>query len=562
MYSGDVWLCGEQNDGNRLRDDRNFAFAKIESLTLPYAAAAVSGTVALGTSGVAPTVQPGNTGTVTVEVVNQADSPLEGMYLTANCPNNLPGCYNGLRFALPRLQVGERFLANIPLWADREVPSGGSPLDIRLNNSTGKMLAQKKTTLTVGTAPKPNIRIVKAEAVDSRKPQLVRGQKTDIEISLRNDGQAEARNVTLAFYTPEGATLTTSSKDYLEKTWPTGSTRTYHLTLTAGLGEAKNVALKIFKNGENLGTASDLNTEFEVVKTASVPVPEPANTAPPTNIDLEIRWDDGNDAMNRRSSKHQMELSVEISGNVAVTLNDLWLLHTHAGGKDSFSFAGIKSGEVQLLRKNKSAVIFIYRASNLLTLQPGDNVLQMMVKKGKKRAMTARLTVRYKPKETTLYALCIGVPDPRGQLKYTQKDARDMATLFAQQPGKVFDNVEVTTLMTLEETRAEMISKAVKEFGLLSRRGTLKPDDAVLIFISTHGIVSDEDGQFRLFGSTFDAGNQKYTGFSLREDILRALDTLPCRPDCLGTISCYAPSRRPICIVESKRVRRPGIPDI
>ncbi|MBK8255657.1 MAG: hypothetical protein IPK82_23705, partial [Polyangiaceae bacterium] len=185
MYSGDVWLCGEQNDGGRFRDDRNFAFAKIESRALPYAAAAVSGSVALSALGAAPTVQPGNTGSVQVEVVNRADGPLEGMYLTANCPNNLPGCHNGLRFALPPLQAGERFLANIPFWADREAPPGDSPLDIRLSNAKNDVLAQKSTTLTVGAAQKPRIQIVKAEAVDSRKAQLVRGQRTDVEVTLR-----------------------------------------------------------------------------------------------------------------------------------------------------------------------------------------------------------------------------------------------------------------------------------------------------------------------------------------------------------------------------------------
>jgi len=527
MYSGDVWLCGEVNDGNRFRDDRNFAFAKIESLTLPYAAAAVSGAVTLSASSTAPTVQPGNTSTVAVEVVNQANTSVEGMFLTANCPNNLPGCHNGLRFALPPLQAGERYLANIPIWADREAQPGDSPLNIRLNNSNGDVLAQKNTTLTVGAAQRPHIQIVNAEAVGSRKAQLVRGQKTDVEIVLRNTGSAEAKNVTLAFHPSEGLAL--SSKDFVEKTWPVGSTRTYHLSLTAGLGAASKTGLKIFMSGENLGAASDMSIEFDVANVASAAAPEPTGQPLPANIDLEIRWDDGSDLMSRRSNQKEIQLAVEVSGNVAVTLADIWLLRSHEGRLDSMSFQGIKSDKVQLLRKNMSAVIFIYRASNLLTLKPGENVLQMVVKKGTKRSVTAAMTVRYKSKETTLHVLSIGVPDPRDQLKYTQKDARDMAALFAQQQGKMFDNVEVRVLTTLEETRAEAISQAVNEFGLMSRRGLLRPDDAVLVFISTHGILSEEDKQLRLLSSTFSAGNQKYTSLSPQEDILRVLDTLPCR---------------------------------
>lgn len=523
MYSGDVWLCGTQNDGGAIRDDRNFAFAKIESLSLPWGATARPDNIQFNPPKASPAIQPGSNGTLAIEVVNRADSPAEGMYITAQCPPDMPGCYAGVRFALPPLQAGERYLAQIPLWADVEAPPMVNDLKLVLSNVSGTPLAQKTTQLTVDVLKKPKINLTKAVSALSQTPRVTLGQSTMLEITFKNEGQADAKNTILTFAEPEGATLSGKTEVMVDH-WPVGAVRKYNLALTASRHSPQSkIPLKIYLSGDNLDEQSDLVAVLEV-STEAEKIAEPTPVLPAGKVELETQWDDGNDALSRRTGRPKYELAVAISGNIEVNFSDVIIYHN----RDSFRLGGVKSGGYQLKKKNQSSKYFVYHLNADVALEPGENNIMVVVKKGEKRAATAPLTVQYKPNQNTLHVVCIGVPDNTGQLKFTQKDARDMAQLFARQQGKIFGEVNVTTLTSADSTRAETISKTIREFRLMSRRGLLKSTDAILIFCSSHGIVSEEDGQFRLLGSNFDPGNEKYTSVSFKDDILGVLDTLSC----------------------------------
>ncbi len=532
MYSGDVWLCGTMNDGGKIRDDKNFAFYKIESLTLPYAPNARPNNVQFNVPGNTPAIKPGSNGTLSVEVVNTAESPIEGMYITAECPPDMPGCYAGVRFALPPLQAGEHYMAQIPLWADREAPSSINNLKLELKNASNSPIAQKSTTLSVQALSRPKLTLLKAVAAQNDKAEIVRGKSTPVAVSIKNEGAQDAKNVVIAFAQPEGANLGEPT-EFTEKVWRAGETRKYTLDVAAEeFYKKQNIDLKVFISGDNLADQEDAKASLQIVKEASAAVKEPTNVQQ-GKIELEIRWE-GND-LQRRTDRERYEMNLDISGNREVDYGDIWIIHN----RDSFPLSGAKSDEVQLPKKNKSTVYHIYKLTNRISLKPGDNLLQVVVKKGGKRFESAAMTVKYRANASTLYVLCVGVPDASGRLKHTQKDARDMATLMMRQTDKSFGNVEVKLLTTPDSTQARNISKAIKDFRLMARRGLLKPTDAILIFISTHGIVSEENGQYRIWGSDFDSGDEKYTSLSLREDVVTVIDTLPC-PKIILLDACYS----------------------
>lgn len=131
--------------------------------------------------------------------------------------------------------------------------------------------------------------------------------------------------------------------------------------------------------------------------------------------------------------------------------------------------------------------------------------------------------------KTTLHVVSVGVPVENSGIQYSQKDAKDIAQLFLQQEGKLYQKVTTTVLTSKDSTRAGAIYAVLKNFRTMQEAGQLKPTDAILIFISGHGRVSTEDGQFRLLGSDFDQGNEKYTSLSYTDEILSILERLDCQ---------------------------------
>lgn len=524
MYSGDVWVCGTLNDGGTLRDDRNFVFARLELLTLPWRNTATTDNIAFNAPDKAPSIQPGGNGALSVEVFNRATDPMEGLYITAQCPPDMQGCYAGVRFALPPVLPGERFVAQIPLWADMEAPPNVKNLKLELSNAAGTVLARKTTSLSLEALKSPEIQLTKAVSVRSKKATLILGERNIIEVSLKNTGQAFAKNAVIAFAVSNEGVVLGGKTEFVVADWPVGSEQTYPLSikLSRNYNQAK-VVLKVYLSGDNLIHQPDLIVSFD-------PVAEEVSAATQEDVvmpgvDLDAQWDDGNDALTRRTNQPKYELTALLSANTEVGYDNIWIRHN----KDRFSIAGIRSDEFQLKKKGQSNRWFRYHLNADVTLIPGDNTFQIILEKGGKRAECAPLVVRYAPEGRTLHAVCIGVPDNTEQLKYPPKDAQDMAHLFATQAGKLFNEVKTYLYATPDSTEAGMLGKAIGHFALLAKRGELKKDDAVLFYIATHGYIQEQSECLRLRGSDFDLYNERFTSLSFQENFLDVLETLPCQ---------------------------------
>jgi uncharacterized caspase-like protein len=99
----------------------------------------------------------------------------------------------------------------------------------------------------------------------------------------------------------------------------------------------------------------------------------------------------------------------------------------------------------------------------------------------------------------TLYVLAVGVnqyTNPAmaakglANLEFAEKDAADMAALWAGQQGKLFAKVETTVLTAASQGRPVTRADINRAFDRLAQRAT-EPTDSILVFLSGHGLSKD-----------------------------------------------------------------------
>lgn len=140
----------------------------------------------------------------------------------------------------------------------------------------------------------------------------------------------------------------------------------------------------------------------------------------------------------------------------------------------------------------------------------------------------APITFNYTAELPNLHVLAIGVP--YGDLKYTTTDARDFAgAMRAQAGGGFFNEVWIDTLSSPERTSGKSIEKAFESLALRFRRGNIKPNDYLIIFISGHGTERENDGSFGLIPSDYDPSFKSTTTVSYKSMIDNYLNKIVCK---------------------------------
>ena len=138
------------------------------------------------------------------------------------------------------------------------------------------------------------------------------------------------------------------------------------------------------------------------------------------------------------------------------------------------------------------------------------------------------LLIKYDPLRPNLHLLAIG---PQLDLDYTEKDARDFAALFDHQSktagARLFNSVE-KTILTGNSAKTLDIAHAITQLGVKIKTGNIGQNDLVVLFISSHGFISDS-GDFRLQGNDFSRNNVNFTSLSYKNDLLPVLNQLPCK---------------------------------
>ncbi|WP_224246334.1 caspase family protein [Hyalangium gracile] len=151
----------------------------------------------------------------------------------------------------------------------------------------------------------------------------------------------------------------------------------------------------------------------------------------------------------------------------------------------------------------------------------------------------AALSNAYAPRRIALLVGISEFQDPQWRnLRYSSKDAQDLATALKDPARGHFDQVRLLTRR--EETTRASIVAAIRE---LQKEAT-RPDDVVVVYFSAHGTLSrDGQGELRRYLVTHDSSYQSIPQTALSMDVLKAeFDKLPSRRRLMVLATCHSGS--------------------
>ena len=131
-------------------------------------------------------------------------------------------------------------------------------------------------------------------------------------------------------------------------------------------------------------------------------------------------------------------------------------------------------------------------------------------------------------KKPNLYVIAIGVPQT--DLVYSTKDAADFAHVFEQQTGKLFEKVVIYLKNKPEETTSNKLRRALIDLQnafLLTH--TIRPEDVVILYVSSHGFTNSEKSYFKIAASDYDDLYRGLTSLDFQKDILEILSPVLCK---------------------------------
>lgn len=181
---------------------------------------------------------------------------------------------------------------------------------------------------------------------------------------------------------------------------------------------------------------------------------------------------------------------------------------------------GNKDLDEELIAPKEGLNTYTYRRT--IPLQEGENIIYLKVNEKESR----RIRVTYTPRSRNLHVLAIG---PRHEdLKYTNQDARDFAQAFRTQSGKLFNEVFIHEHTTPEMTTRDEIQKAVLDLANQYRNEDIQPNDVLLVFISSHGIIGTGD-RFKILPTGYDSRYGDRFTIDYQDDVIDPLSQVGCK---------------------------------
>lgn len=173
-----------------------------------------------------------------------------------------------------------------------------------------------------------------------------------------------------------------------------------------------------------------------------------------------------------------------------------------------FDGISVKDNKTQSIEKDIEA-----------TLMSGNNKVQVSVLNDKGvESLRSTFNIVYENEQTQgdLYVVTIGVSnykDSSFNLKYAQKDARDIAATL-EQSKLLYQKVHVKELTNSDVTKQNIID-------LSTYLASAKPQDAVILFVAGHGVLDDQlDYFFATYDIDFNNPSENGVSYSVFEEIL------------------------------------------
>lgn len=250
---------------------------------------------------------------------------------------------------------------------------------------------------------------------------------------------------------------------------------------------------------------------------------EPVKEKPdvPAPVRVNVFWINPNPDLLRdkpiSTDKPVIEIQVKILSAATVKTEDVIIL---INGKELMKN---KFNEVSLIpaRTNTGEKTGEYTFVKNIPLQSGLNTIEISAH-GSKAAQAVK--VYYSAQKPSLHVLSIGTSL---DLQFPKKDAEDFAALFSGQQGKnrLFDRVEVKKLIG-KDAGTNAIKEAIEFYRYEFKQGSIRPNDVILIFLSSHGFMYQD--KFRLQGDDY-KDMYKETYSVAYDEIISRLNDIDCK---------------------------------
>lgn len=451
-----------------------------------------------------------------VNVKNQTQKVLDQITVGLQHEHGKAIQTNRRSIQLGSLQPGQGKDVHIPVQALKELGSGKLEFNI-LFNVKGVYASRKVASIRTNQPDPAKLMVVNSQFFPASHPQP--GQEVMLRVEVENRGGRATGPFDVDFVIPAGVQSLESERQSILSI-PPDSKKTLSFSFTFSEAfrgdrltivlEAKGQSLPSFKNSFHVAVENQRET-----------TPQGPGLVTGEN---EIFWTspDPNDYKGRIVEVNDRNVNIKLmalSGDVL----DKGHFSTKVNGE--LIQAGQKMDEVTLQGPGKDMGRNRYTFKDKIRLQPGRNVVEVVYDDQKGLNFQSRaMTFNYIPKgNPNLYVLSIGVQ--HDDLKYTVKDAEDIASEFMKlrdDRGRGFKKVDVKQLTKQSETTYSNLRKALVDL----RRSNIKDNDLVVLFISSHGKVLSDRGDYILIPSDFEPEYEEQTSINFQRDIIEQLDKI------------------------------------
>lgn len=445
---------------------------------------------------------PGDHSFLSFQVANTTDMDLSDLRVTVD---NRSG--SDLRAwntnYLGALRKGKNVEVRIPLDASTDLNPGDQQLSIAINSGTKSLKAFEKT-ITLRIA-KPATLLIASHAFELSG----RSDEVTLNVQIQNSGDASSQAAEVRFSLPAG--LRASSATVL----PMGivaahSRRDAKLVFIKTPQFNASVAAITCSIAENGQEKARKTLEFQTGSgksnaMASGPILIWTDPAP---------HETGTNKVRKTDDHFEFKMTVVApkpvnTKNIKMKVNGV-------------EMDGSKFNEEDLSAPRMENAHYTYTYRNKIPLQQGNNRVEVMVDD----QVSDPLDVEFAPERANLFIVTIG---PKHEdLQYTAKDAADFGNAFKNQGGadKLFNEVFVKTLIAPEQTDDRGIKQAMFDLAYQWNDGQIKPNDVLVVFISSHGKIVEN--RFKVLQTGY---NPKYDRLTIdfKTDVLETLSPLNCK---------------------------------
>ena len=483
---------------------------------------------------------------LSLAIHNTHDKRISGLHLRISEEQFISKVSMPESIVIGSLQINESKVIGIPINVDESADSGINSVTYNVLDGQERIIDSIMVEFESKRKPRPNLEISNYNFKIPSGMPLQRLRTAELELTITNTGELAATETYLRGYFPDktkvlkdrlevgylepGDTINASfvfmAGSIYESSEMNINVHCWEATRISRIKKDLTVELLDFKEDwKQLQDADKLTTkkiiEFKDNSSNSRGGPNPAN------LDYDIIFEEPSIEWVAPDPFEYQSLYFDHPFNY---INVKLRVEIDSETKES-DFAMLINGEILdsdfyieepeiLLRGTKAQYIssfYLREGKNNIRLQVGDS-------------KSETFTINYKPVKPNLFVHSFGVAySGKDSLKFSTKDAVDLAEAIKKQKGSLYKDVKVKIYNKKNNTSAQDIRKTLEQIEIENLfEDKIARNDLLVLFFSGHGITYGRGGQFRLAGSDFTSSGPKSTSVNFEDYVLEMLENLEC----------------------------------